>query len=130
MYCVLSAALLNIGLNILFIPKYGYIAAAITTFISYAFMLVVVIFVSRRFFIWEFPFKSLGNVVCASGVMGIAVYFIGNSLTSSTLLNLILSILTGILIYSLVLFLLREIKLSEIQALKDLKNQFFIRKKL
>jgi len=130
MYCVLSAALLNIGLNILFIPKYGYIAAAITTFISYAFMLGVVIYVSRRFFIWEFPFKSLGNVVCASGVMGIAVYYVGNSLTSSTLINLILSILTGILVYSLMLFLLKEIKPTEIQALKDLKNQIFARKKL
>jgi len=130
MYCVLSAALLNIGLNIIFIPKYGYVAAAITTFISYVFMLVVVIFVSRRFFIWEFPFKSLGNVVYASGVMGVAVYFIGNSLTSSTLINLIVSILTGMSVYSLMLFLLREIKPSEIEALKDLKNQFFIRKKL
>jgi len=130
MYCVLSAALLNIGLNILFIPKYGYMAAAITTFISYAFMLVVVIFVSRRFFIWEFPFKSLGKTTCASGVMGIAVYFIGNSLTSTTLINLVVSIIIGILIYSLMLFLLREFKPSEIQALKDLKNQFFIRRKL
>ena len=62
--------------------------------------------------------------------MGILVYYVGNSLTSPILLNLILSILTGMLVYSLMLFLLREIKPSEIQALKDLKNQFFMRKKL
>jgi len=130
MYSLILSSLFNLGLNFLFIPRYGYMAAAVTTFISYAFMLVVVIFVSRRFFIWEFPFKSLGNVVCASGVMGIAVYFMGNNLTSSILINLILSIIVGILVYSLMLFLLREIKSSEIQVLKDLKNQFFIRKKL
>ena len=130
MYCVLSAALLNIGLNLLLVPKYGYIAAAIATFISYAFMLGVVIFVSRRFFVWEFPFKSLGKVICASVVMGIVVYHIGNRLTSSTLLNLILGIISGVIVYLLMLFLLREIKPTEIQALKDLKNQFFTRKKL
>lgn len=130
MYCVLSAALLNIGLNILFIPKYGYMAAAITTFISYAFMLVVVIFVSRRFFIWEFPFKSLAKSACASGVMGIVVYYIGNSLTLSTLLNLILGIIVGVVVYSLMLFLLREFKPSEIQAVLDLKNKILAKKKL
>lgn len=62
--------------------------------------------------------------------MGIVVYCIGNSLTSSTLLNLILGIIVGIAVYSLMLFLLREFKPSEIQAVIDLKNQIFAKKKL
>jgi len=114
MYCVIISGLLNLGLNFLLIPKYGYIAAALTTLISY----------------WEFPFKSLEKSVCASGVMGIVVYYIGNSLTSSTLLNLILGIVVGVVVYLLMLFLLREFKPSEIQAVLDLKNQIFARKKL
>ena len=130
MYSIIASGLMNLGLNFLLVPKYGHVAAAITTLVSYVFLLLLMIVISRKLFIWEFPFKSLGNVVCASGVMGIVVYYVGNSLTSSTLLNLILSILIGILVYSLMLFLLREFKPSEIQALKDLKNQFFIRKKL
>jgi len=62
--------------------------------------------------------------------MGIVVYYIGNSLTSSVLLNLILGIIVGIVVYSLMLFLLREFKPSEIQAVLDLKNNIFVRKKL
>jgi len=35
------SVLLNIGLNYIFLPKYGYIASAITTIVSYAFMFVM-----------------------------------------------------------------------------------------
>ena len=121
MFCVTLSSILNLGLNFLLVPKYGYIAAAFTTLISYAFLLCLMIIVSRRFFLWEFPFKSLAKAMCASSVMGIVVYHIGNSLTSSTLLNLILSVVVGVVAYLLMLFLMREFKPSEIQALLDLK---------
>jgi len=104
MYCVIISGLLNLGLNFLLIPKYGYIAAALTTLISYAFLLFLTII--------------------------IVVYYIGNSLTSSTLLNLILGIIVGVVVYLLMLFLLKEFKPSEIRAVLDLKNRIFARKKL
>jgi len=59
MFCYLGAGLLNIVLNFLIVPKYGYFGAAITTLISYACTAFLVIIVSRRFFTWAFPFKSL-----------------------------------------------------------------------
>lgn len=123
MLCYLGAGLVNIGLNFLFVPKYGYVGAAITTFISYACAALLVIVVSRRFFVWEFPFKSLAKTVCASGVMGIVVYFIGNRCSSSSLLNLILGIIVGVVVYLLMLFLLREFKQNEIQSLLTLKEK-------
>lgn len=121
MFSIIVSGLFNLGLNFLLVPRYGYIAAAVTTLLSYAFLLVLVIFLSRRFFVWEFPFKSLAKAICASSVMGIAVYHIGNSLTSSTVSNLILGIAVGVMVYFLMLFLLREFKPSEIQALLNLK---------
>jgi len=123
MFCVVVSGLFNLGLNFLLIPKYGYIAAAVTTLLSYVLLLVLVIFVSRRFFVWEFPFKSLAKAICASSVMGIAVYHVGNSLTSSTLSNLILGTVVGVAVYSLMLFLFQELKPSEIQALFDSKTK-------
>lgn len=42
------AALLNIILNILFVPKYGYSAAAYTTFASYCVLLCVHLFITRK----------------------------------------------------------------------------------
>ena len=120
MFCIVSAGILNLALNFLLVPKYGYMAAAVTTLIGYAFLLVAMVVVSRRVFIWEFPFKSLGKITCASAIMGVVVYIVGNSLTSSTLLNLIVGISLGTFIYFALLHLFREIYPEEIRALKNL----------
>ncbi len=120
MYCMIGAALLNIGLNFLFIPKYGYIAAAATTLIAYGADLIARVILSRRFFVWEFPFKSFSKAAVASAVMAAVVYPIGNSLTSHTLINLIAGICIGVVVYVLMLFLLREPQKEEIQGLHDL----------
>lgn len=125
MYYNLIGAALNLGLNLLLIPKYGYIAAAATTFIACIANLAMVIAISRRFLVWHFPFKPLGKIASASGVMGIIVYHLSNNLTYSNLVNLILGIIVGVVVYSLMLFLLRELKPSEIYVLLDLKRQFF-----
>lgn len=52
MLCIFVSGGLNIGLNFVLIPKYGYKGAAATTFISYAFLIIMMIIVSRRYFIW------------------------------------------------------------------------------
>lgn len=117
MYCMIGAALLNIGLNFIFIPKYGYMAAAATTLIAYGADLTGRIVLSRRFFVWKFPFKSLGKAAVASAVMGVVVYPVGNSLTSSTLANLVLGVVVGVLVYAVMILLLREPQKEEIQGL-------------
>lgn len=126
-FSIVASGLLNLGLNFLLIPKYGYMAAALTTLISYAFLLFLMIGVSRRFFVWEFPFKTLAKVSLASAVMGAVVYPLGNSLTSSTLVNLILRICVGVVIYCLMVFLLREPQKEEIQVLCNLSSRIIRR---
>jgi O-antigen/teichoic acid export membrane protein len=125
MFAIIASCLLNLGLNFLLVPKYGFIAAALTTVVSYAFLLVLMVVISRRFFIWEFPFKSLGKVICASAIMGLVVlYIVGNGLTSSTPLNLIVGICIGTVVYFLMLLLLRELQEKEIQELRAIKAKF------
>lgn len=124
MYCFLGSGLLNIGLNFIFIPNYGYIAAAATTFVSYAFLLLLTILVSRRFFVWRFPFKSLGRVALASVIMGAIVYPMGNSLTSSSLINLAIGIISGISVYGAVLFAFGEIRPNEKRVMKQLLARY------
>ncbi|RLI81178.1 hypothetical protein DRP04_06720 [Archaeoglobales archaeon] len=122
--CVVACGLLNLGLNFLLIPKYGYIAAAITTLISYAFFLLLQIVLSRRYFVWEFPFKSLVKVVSASSIMAAVIYPIGNSLTPSPLTNLIVGIFVGVIIYFIMLFLLGEIQSNEKQVVKQVLARY------
>jgi O-antigen/teichoic acid export membrane protein len=123
MFSILGSGLLNLVLNFLLIPKYGYMAAAITTLFSYVFLLFLIVLVSRRFFVWKFPFKSLAKVVFASAIMGVAVYFVGKGLTTSIVTNLILGVIIGIVVYILILLLLREAKEEEIKALINAKDK-------
>jgi O-antigen/teichoic acid export membrane protein len=120
---IVVSGLLNLVLNFLFIPNHGYMGAAVTTSISYTFLLFFVIVGSRRIFVWEFPFKSLINSICASGIMGVAVYYMSNNLVFSGLINLISSICIGVATYFLALLLLRELSREEIQMLYLLKQK-------
>jgi O-antigen/teichoic acid export membrane protein len=123
-FAIVASGLLNLSLNFLFIPRYGYFAAAITTLVSYIFLLFLMIILSRRFFVWKFPFKSLVNVTCASAIMGIVVYFIGNRLVPSTLMNLMFCFFLGISIYFVLLFLFREFKPTEKQVMKKILAKY------
>jgi len=120
MVAMTCAGLINIGLNLLLVPRYGYIAAAITTLIGYTVLLAIMVISSKKYFIWDFPFASLGRAVLASAIMGAIVYPVGNGLTSSPLLNLIVAVPLGALLYFSLLFLLREIQPNERRALKQL----------
>jgi len=117
------AASLNVGLNFLLIPKYGYMAAAFTTLLSYSVYFLLTIIISRRFLVWGFPFKALIKIIFASAAMGIGTYFIGTNLTFPVLINLIAAIATGLVIYFAALFLLKGFYPEEIKVLLDLKNK-------
>jgi len=125
MSAIIVAGLVNVGLNLLFVPKYGYMAAAVTTLIGYTVLLVILVISSRKYFIWEFPFKSLGRATFAAAIMGAAIYPVGNGLTSSILINLILGICVGIIVYTLILFLMKEPNKKEIQLLLELRDRLF-----
>jgi O-antigen/teichoic acid export membrane protein len=118
MVAIVVGAGANVGLNLLFVPKYGYIVAALTTLIGYAILLAMMVVISRRFFTWKFPFVSLGRSVLASAVMAIAAYVVSNGLTSYPLLNLVAAVLLGTLSYSCMLYLVGEIQPNEKKALK------------
>lgn len=119
-YSLIISGCVNIVLNVLFIPKYGYIAAAVTTLISYSFMLLLSIVFSRRFLIWKFPFMSLTKIIFASFCMGIIVYFIRSRLASLMVIDLILSVSIGGVIYFCMLFLLGEIRPKEKKMIKKI----------
>lgn len=105
---IIASGLLNLVLNLILIPKHGYYAAAVTTFISYIFLLLLMIVLSRRLFIWKFPLSSMIKTLIAAGVMGIIVYFISKGLAVSVAASLIVSIAAGILVYFSLLFLFKE----------------------
>jgi len=118
---IVSAGLLNVLLNFVFIPKYGFFAAAITTLISYVFLLFLMILFSRRFIVWSFPAKSFFHVLIATAIMGVVVYFLSSGFAISDIASVIISSFIGAATYSLVLFLLGEFSLSDIGSFVNLK---------
>lgn len=123
MFCSLFIAALNLGLNILLIPKYGYMAAALTTFIAFAIAVFIMIIISRNFLAWPFPFMSLVKIASASAVMGIAVHYVGNNLTTSNPVNLIVGLCMGTGVYFVTLMLLREFQPEETKAARTLASK-------
>jgi len=125
MWSLLIGGLVNLGLNFIFVPKYGYVAAAITTLIGYIVMVELQIYFSRKFFIWQFPFKSLGKIICASGIMGALIYYFNNITNFSSFASLILGICAGTTVYLLILFLFREFQTKEIEEVRILASKIF-----
>ena len=68
------AAAIHIGLQLLLVPRFGYVASAICTLIGYAVLLFLQTVSSRPHLAWRFPFTTLRNVMAASIVMGLVAW--------------------------------------------------------
>ncbi|MGH7911839.1 MAG: flippase [Candidatus Dormibacteraceae bacterium] len=103
------ACVLNIGLNLLLIPSFGYLAAAATTVITEAaFSIAGYLFVARRY---RVPWVRLTWRIGVAGVvMAAALYPLRDH-------SILLGVPVGGLVYVAVLLLLRAVDRTELRAL-------------
>lgn len=110
------SALLNIGLNIVLVPRLGIIGAAATTLLSYTFAFLSICYYSFKelhFEIeWSFIFKS-----AAAAIMMSIIISLQNPLG---LVKTLLTILSGVVAYFICLFLFKGLSKTEINSLKEL----------
>ncbi len=126
LYPVMSAALLNLALNFLLIPKYGFVGAAWATFVCYAVLFALTLVMSRDLMKWEFPWAGALRVLIATAIMaaclavldGIAVHGAG---------GLLLVITTGAIVFFAVIFLVGGIERNERQFVLALVFRIFKR---
>jgi O-antigen/teichoic acid export membrane protein len=118
---VAIGALTNIVLNIIFIPRYGMIAAAWSTVFSFAVMFFVAQYYSLRFFPlrWEY-----GRVITIAG-MGLGLYLLTCVVNTPYQWLDILIKLLAIILYPLALFLFKFFTSSEIAKIKDYSLMLF-----
>ncbi|UPW01297.1 oligosaccharide flippase family protein [Halorussus gelatinilyticus] len=116
---VTAAVVLNLLLNLLFIPPYGYVGAAFATFTSFTFYLVFVLLISRRYIEWRFPRRTTANVVVGGTLMSApsAVLVLLGEYTWLTALST--AIPSG-LVYVATIYLLGELRDQEIAKSKAL----------
>lgn len=104
------AAILNITLNLILIPRIGMVGAAIATFISYGVLALLTLFVTRRWLKYNLNLPFISKSIASSCIMAVAVWLI----SPATIPAVTGSISLGILIYFGVLFALKGLSKQEI----------------
>ncbi|MCB0506793.1 MAG: oligosaccharide flippase family protein [Bacteroidetes bacterium] len=98
-YSFAVSAIVNFVLNWIFIPKYGYAAAAYTTLISYGFMLVCTYIICKKIVLSRVP----AVIRFVDYLAIIALVLLVNYLATHYIGNIVLQIATKGLIYILIL---------------------------
>jgi O-antigen/teichoic acid export membrane protein len=106
-FLVIFVSILNIILNFLFISKFGIIGAAYATLISYFVYFFSAWLISRKIFLWFFPWQTIIKTLLASIIMSLILYFIASSLPVS-IIFLTIEILIGTVCYFIILWILKE----------------------
>lgn len=113
------AAVLNFVLNLIFVPIFGILAAAITTLLAYivAFLLI-----------WHFAFKELQfkidwQFIIKSIIASVLMILFINWFNPTGLLNSIIAIILAVFVYAALIFLFKGFSKKEIWFFRDLMFQ-------
>jgi O-antigen/teichoic acid export membrane protein len=101
-----AAAIINVGLNLLFIPLYGFFGAALATFVSYLTLPIFAWFAARHYLSVDYDWLRLTKSVILSGVTCISIFFISSKLAfelAAIFLNLAFIILFLLLTFRFLL---------------------------
>lgn len=110
---VSGAAILNVVLNLILIPRYAATGAAVATLISEFSVLVLQIFLGLKYF--PFKIKDLFdiNYITASSIMGGVIWVI-TILFRGYVLELVLGFIIGVIVYVATLLLMKDDFILEI----------------
>lgn len=114
------ASLLNIGLNFLFIPKYGMIAAAWNTLISFIVLYFLTNYYSDKFFKIPFENSKLVKVI----LVGTAFYFIGILFNDAAFLLRLAIKLLLIIAFPFILYILKFYESVELESIRILYRKW------
>ncbi|MEG3054731.1 MAG: polysaccharide biosynthesis C-terminal domain-containing protein [Methanoculleus sp.] len=113
------AAVLNLGLNIIFVPKIGILGAAATTLVAFALAFVVSMYYSSKYIAFDINASFILKCLVAATIMG-AVVVIGGAQMSGGLLGIFLLVGVSALVYGAGLLVLRGFKKEEIRFFRGL----------
>ena len=119
----LFAGVLDIILNIILIPKMGYLGAGISACIAYIFYFIATIVTVKRIMPWVPPVGTIKSVLIA-GIIMLALFKVGLYINDSFLF-VIITIPVNVLIFFGLLVLQKEIKRSEIDFVRKKVGMMF-----
>ena len=110
------AALLNLALNLIFIPILGILGAAIATLIAYSLPFIVLTSYSLRFVKLNVNYSSIFKIILSS----VPIIFTYLLWEPSNILEVLLFILVNVVIYLILLLLLKVISNQELSFIRGL----------
>jgi len=114
----IGAASLNLGANMLLVPRFGYLAAACNTLLAYGALLVLTAWQSRLYMRLTPPWNALGRILLATSGMAVAIYLVfgemGRSASRAASIWVLLGeVLLGIVVYVVLLIAVKAIRPDE-----------------
>ncbi len=110
------AAVLNLGLNILFVPYFGILGAASITLIAYGTAFILTLVYTAKFFDFDFDFDFIVKIIIASILMSIII----SLMNPSGILNVLITVVIGAVVYMGLLIILKGIKKEEFKFFKNM----------
>ena len=110
-------AIISVGLNLLLLPKLGYIGAAIVSVLTEALVWGIQLFYTRSYLKEVSIMKTMLKILVASGLMYIVLFLLEPIVTFTPMLNVVVYAVLGVVIYLVCIVLLKVVNL------KDLKQQ-------
>jgi O-antigen/teichoic acid export membrane protein len=112
----LISGLINIALNIIFIPIYGYEVAAITTTISFAIYFILSYLGARNILIWTINLSCITRIIMSALAFGVLLIIVQNYYEITVVL-LVVCVIISMLLYVILLLITGELK-EETKLLK------------
>ncbi len=109
------ASVLSISFNIILIPHFGILGAAVATLISYLSIFILGTFYSFKYITIKLDISFILKCIFASIMMSLFVTLI----KPEGILNIVISVIGSILIYLLIMILLKGINKNEINFIKN-----------
>jgi O-antigen/teichoic acid export membrane protein len=115
MIIMIAAAGLNIGVNLLLVPRFGIRGAAMTTLLSYGVLAIAVAVMGRRIVRVDIPWKMFSRAVCGALVMYVVVTELTGHMGHA--LGIATGVLVGAATYLGVMILIESDARSMVRAL-------------
>jgi O-antigen/teichoic acid export membrane protein len=113
------AGALNILLNVILVPHFGYTIAAVNFFVSNIVLLLLNITSANKYLKWTVMPKTVLNICLASFIMAGVVFVVIKS-SDSHVIKCVAGVIAGIMAYSAMLLVLKEFSRGEILEITSL----------
>ena len=118
-------AIVNIGLNILLIPKYGMMAAAVNTLIAYILLFVLMYWISGKFYTIKYEKIRILKII----IIGTVLFFISYVISVDSVVFSIVIKLLLLVCYPVLLYLFNFFRPTELAGYRKLFLDSFYRER-